>query len=93
MKKNTDPGIDEVRAARMEISARYGHNIDRMLADHMKQQARYAARLITPRHTQLSDIRACDALHDRAHAEIAAGQCVTLTSYRAARKRKTKRAK
>ena len=93
MKKNADPGIDEVRAARMEISARYGHNIDRMLADHMKQQARYADRLITPRHTQLCDIRACDALHDRAHAEIAAGQCVTLTSYRAARKRKTKRAK
>ena len=46
MKKHADPGIDEVRAARMEISARYGHNIDRMLADHMKQQERYADRLI-----------------------------------------------
>ena len=48
MKKTADPGIDEVRAARMEISARYGHDIDRMLADHMKQQQRYADRLITP---------------------------------------------
>ena len=47
MKKHADPGIDEVRAARMEISARYGHNIDRMLADHMKQQKRYADRLVT----------------------------------------------
>ena len=48
MKKHADPGIDEVRAARMEISARYGHNIDRMLADHMKQQQRYADRLVMP---------------------------------------------
>ena len=48
MKKNADPGIDEVRAARMEVSARYGHNIDRMLADHMKQQQRYADRLVMP---------------------------------------------
>ena len=47
MKKQTDPGIDEVRAARMEISERYGHNIDLMLADHMKLQEQYADRLIT----------------------------------------------
>ncbi len=46
MKKNADPGIDEVRAARMEISERYGHDIDRMLADHMKNQERYADRLV-----------------------------------------------
>ena len=39
---------------------------------------------------ELADIRDYDALHDRAHAEIAAGQCATLTSYRAARKRKAK---
>ena len=50
--KNADPGIDEVRAARMEISARYGHNIDRMLADHMKQQQRYADRLVAPGQLQ-----------------------------------------
>ena len=52
MKKNADPGIDEVRAARMEISARYGHNIDRMLADHMKQQQGYADRLVMPGQLQ-----------------------------------------
>jgi len=39
---------------------------------------------------ELADIRAYDALHDRAHAEIAAGQFSTLTSYRAARKRRAK---
>ena len=51
MEKNADPGIDEVRAARMEVSARYGHDIDRMLADHMKQQQRYADRLVMPGQT------------------------------------------
>jgi hypothetical protein len=47
MKKHADPGVDEVRAARMEISERYGHNIDRMLADHIKLQEQYADRLVT----------------------------------------------
>jgi len=39
---------------------------------------------------ELADIQAYDALHDRAHKEIAAGQFETLTSYRASRKRKAK---
>ncbi len=39
---------------------------------------------------ELADIQAYDALHDRAHTEIAAGQFETLTSYRASRKRKAK---
>jgi hypothetical protein len=39
---------------------------------------------------ELADIHAYDALHDRAHTEIAAGHCATLTSYRADRKRKAK---
>jgi hypothetical protein len=47
MKKHADPGVDEVRAARMEISERYGHNIDRMLVDHIKLQEQYADRLVT----------------------------------------------
>jgi hypothetical protein len=39
---------------------------------------------------ELADIQAYDALHDCVHAEIAAGQFETLTSYRASRKRKAK---
>jgi hypothetical protein len=31
----------------MEISERYGHSIDRMLADHLQQQELYADRLVT----------------------------------------------
>ena len=87
---NSDPVIDEVRSVRRKISASYGHDVRKMIADHMKQQARYADRLITSRHAQLSDTRAYDALHDRARAEIAVGQCATLTTYRTARKRKGK---
>lgn len=39
---------------------------------------------------ELADIHAYDAFRDRAHAEIAAGQFETLTSYRASRRRKAK---
>ncbi len=39
---------------------------------------------------ELAEIRAYDALQDRAHSEIAAGQFATLSSYRAGRKRKAK---
>ena len=39
---------------------------------------------------ELADIQTYDALRDRAHTEIAAGQSATLTSYRADRRRKAK---
>ncbi|MGO8765998.1 MAG: hypothetical protein ACLQSR_12805 [Limisphaerales bacterium] len=39
---------------------------------------------------ELADIQAYDALHDRAHSEIAAGQFSTLTTYRTRRSRKAK---
>jgi hypothetical protein len=45
---NSDPVIDEVRAVRRKISASYGHDANKMIGDHMKQQERYADRLIRP---------------------------------------------
>ena len=39
---------------------------------------------------EIADIHAYDALHDRAHSEIAAGQFSTLTTYRSRRGRKAK---
>ena len=39
---------------------------------------------------EIADIHAYDALHDRAHSEIADGQSSTLTAYRARRGRKAK---
>ncbi len=47
---NSDPVIDEVRSVRRKISASYGHDIRKMIADHVKQQERYADRLVMPRH-------------------------------------------
>ena len=44
---NSDPVIDEVRAVRRKISAFYGHDVRKMIADHIKQQERYADRLVT----------------------------------------------
>lgn len=39
---------------------------------------------------ELKDIQAYDALRDRAHSEIAAGQSATLANYRSRRARKSK---
>ena len=39
---------------------------------------------------ELADIQAYDALHNRAHSEIAAGQYATLAAYRAERKHRGK---
>jgi len=39
---------------------------------------------------EIADINAYDALHDRAHSEIAADQFSTLTTYRSRRGRKAK---
>jgi hypothetical protein len=39
---------------------------------------------------EIADINTYDALHDRAHSEIAAGQSSTLTAYRSRRERKAK---
>lgn len=39
---------------------------------------------------ELADIQTYDALRERAHSEVAAGQFETLKSYRATRKRRAK---
>lgn len=49
---NSDPVIDEVRAVRRTISAAYGHDAGKMIADHIKLQQRFADRLVWPAATQ-----------------------------------------
>ncbi len=51
---NSDPVINEVRAVRRKISAAYGHDAGKMIADHMKQQERFTDRLIRPAAAQRS---------------------------------------
>lgn len=42
----TDPVIDEVREVRHRISARFGHDPERLVAYYMELQERYRDRLI-----------------------------------------------
>ena len=46
MTKQSDPVIDEVRAVRHEISARFDHDPERLVAYYMELQERYRERLI-----------------------------------------------
>lgn len=41
------PVLEEVRAVRMEVSARSGHDIRKMLADHRELQKQFTDRLMT----------------------------------------------
>ena len=60
---NSDPVIDEVRSVRRKISAFYGHDVRKMIADHMEQQQRYADRLITPRSGRSKSSRRATKKH------------------------------
>ena len=60
---NSDPVIDEVRSVRHKISASYGHDVGKMIADHMEQQQRYADRLVTPRQGRSKSSRRAAAKH------------------------------
>ena len=42
----SDPAIDEIRAVRHQISARFGHDLRKLIEDHIELQKRYADRLI-----------------------------------------------
>lgn len=45
-KKKPDPVIDEVREVRSRISARVGHDPDRLVAYYMELQEQYRDRLV-----------------------------------------------
>lgn len=49
MKTHRDPLIDEVRRARMELSARFGHDIKKLGAFLRKEEQKYPERLHRPR--------------------------------------------
>jgi hypothetical protein len=52
---HSDPVIDEIREIRHNISARFGHDPERLVAHYVELQERYRERLIrtapTPEHT------------------------------------------
>ncbi|HEX8359110.1 MAG TPA: hypothetical protein VF613_03265 [Longimicrobium sp.] len=43
-----DPLVDEVREVRREISARFGHDPERLVEHYMKLQEAYRGRLLPP---------------------------------------------
>ncbi len=46
--RNDDPLIDEIRAVRHQISARFDHDPARLVAYYMELQKQYQDRLIRP---------------------------------------------
>jgi hypothetical protein len=93
MKAKHDDGLDWLRDIRRKMAAGFDHDPKKAAAYYQKLERRYAHRLYHPAESAGADVHAYDSLHDRARTEIAAGQSVTLTSYRANRKRKAKRVK
>jgi hypothetical protein len=54
-RKHTDPVIDEVRAVRHSISARFKHDPAKLVAHYVELQKQYQDRLV---HTEESEKRA-----------------------------------
>jgi hypothetical protein len=88
-----DDGLEWLREIRARLAKKFDYDPKKAAAYYQQKQKHLGARLYRPEVPTGADVHAVDTLHDRAHAEIAADQCVTLTSYRANRKRKAKRAK
>ena len=93
MKAKRDETLEEIWAIRRQIASQFGGHPQKRVAYYQRKQKDSAAKIYRPAAFAVSDVQAYDALRESANAQIAAGQSVTLTSYRAARKRKTKRAK
>ena len=93
MKTKRDETLEEIWAIRRKLAKKFNYDPKVAAAYYQRKQKESGARLYRPEVPAGSDFHTHDAMHDRAHAEIAAGQCATPTSYRAARKRKAKRAK
>ena len=88
-----DDGLEWLREIRARLAKRFDHD-PRKAGDYYRRiQKESGAKIYQPTVSTGANVHAYDALHEQAHVEVAAGQCTTLTSYRAARKRKTKPAK
>ncbi|MBI3880668.1 MAG: hypothetical protein HY301_11480 [Verrucomicrobia bacterium] len=93
MSTKRDETLEEIWAIRRQTAKRFGGDPRKRVAYYQRRQKESGAKIYRPEIPTGADLQAFDALHDRAHAEVAAGQYSTLTTYRAARKRKAKGAK
>ena len=93
MKAKRDETLEEIWAIRLQVARQFGGDPQKRIAYYQRKQKAIHARIYRPEVPVGAGPHTVDALHDHAHAEIATGQCATLTSYRAKRKRKAKRSK
>jgi hypothetical protein len=93
MKAKRDETLEEIWAIRRQIAKKFGGDPRKRVAYYQRRQKELGVKIYRPDVLTGADLQAHDALHDRTHKEIAAGQSATLTTYRAVRKRKAKRAK
>jgi hypothetical protein len=93
MKAKRDETLEEIWAIRRQIAKQFGGDPQKRVAYYQRKQKSSGAKIYQREEPVGADVQAYDALRESAHAEIVAGQFTTLTSYRAARKRKAKGAK
>ena len=93
MNAKRDEALEEIWAIRRQIAQKFGGDLRKRVACCQRKQKELGVKIFRPEEYLGTDLHACDALRDHAHAEIASGQCATLTSYRAKRKPKAKRGK
>jgi hypothetical protein len=88
MKAKLDAPLEEIWAIRRKIAKKFGFDPKKQVAYYQHKQKELGAKIYQP-----EVLTGADVLHDRVHAEIAAGEFTTPSSYRAAGKRKAKRGK
>ena len=85
-----DDGLEWLREIRARLAKQFDYNPRKAAAHYRRVQQASGAKIYQREEPAGAGLHTQDALHDHAHAEIAAGQCATLMSYRANRKRKAK---
>ena len=88
-----DDGLEWLREIRARLARKFDYDPHKAAAHYRRIQKTSGAKIYQREAPATTGIQAVGALHDRADATIAAGQCSTPTTYRASRKRKVKRAK
>jgi len=88
-----DDGLEWLHEIRARLAKKFDFSPHKAAAHYRRVQKASGARIYQREEPAGAGLHTSEALHDRAHTEIAAGQYATLTSYRANRKSKAKRAK
>jgi hypothetical protein len=88
-----DDGLEWLREIRARLARKFDYDPHKAAAYYRRIQKTSGAKIYEREVPVTTGVQAVDVLHDRADAQIAAGQCSMPTTYLAAHKRKVKRAK